>query len=412
MRLVQFLNGDQVGVGVMRGTEVVYAGYPDMLAFIRDGERALDGARTALANGRPVRYDKLTAPITNSGKIFGSGPNYLGHGKEDPEWVPAEEPQWDFIKLTSSVTGPYDDIVLPPADDVIRRGPGSPARFAEEHGFAVDYEVEFGVVMGRRARNVRREDALDHVFGYTIIDDVGSRSVQFHFNQRDLGKNFDTFCPMGPCIVTPDEIPDVRDVRIESYVNGELRQSELVADQLNLPGCRDRVAELGDHARARRRPQHRDAGRLRDLHGPAVVPQAGRRGPLYGQRDRLHREPRGRRHRAHASAGLSGPMRQAVTHRSPRGPLWVRRPSPLRRAPVRCCLSSPRSAYAARTSRCGTAPTRIVFPIRQGHEFSGRVLAFGPATTGRWRSGSSAPSSPCCPTGCAARACAATRTRA
>ena len=235
MRLVQFLNGDQVGVGVMRGTEVVYAGYPDMLAFIRDGERALDGARTALANGRPVRYDKLTAPITNSGKIFGSGPNYLGHGKEDPEWVPAEEPQWDFIKLTSSVTGPYDDIVLPPADDVIRRGPGSPARFADEHGFAVDYEVEFGVVMGRRARNVRREDALDHVFGYTIIDDVGSRSVQFHFNQRDLGKNFDTFCPMGPCIVTPDEIPDVRDVRIESYVNGELRQSELVADQLNLP---------------------------------------------------------------------------------------------------------------------------------------------------------------------------------
>jgi 2-keto-4-pentenoate hydratase/2-oxohepta-3-ene-1,7-dioic acid hydratase in catechol pathway len=235
MRLVQFLNGDQLGVGVLREDEVVHAGYPDMLAFIQDGERALDRARDALRRGRPVRYDKLAAPITNAGKIFGSGPNYLGHGKEDPEWVPAEEPQWDFIKLTSSVTGPYDDIVLPPADDVIRRGPGSPARFAEEHGFAVDYEVEFGVVMGRRARNVRREDALDHVFGYTIIDDVGSRSVQFHFNQRDLGKNFDTFCPMGPCIVTPDEIPDIRQVRIESYVNGELRQSELVADQLNLP---------------------------------------------------------------------------------------------------------------------------------------------------------------------------------
>jgi 2-keto-4-pentenoate hydratase/2-oxohepta-3-ene-1,7-dioic acid hydratase in catechol pathway len=235
MRLVQFLNGDQVGVGVLREDEVVYAGYPDMLGFIQDGERALDRARDALRTGRPVRYDKLAAPITNAGKIFGSGPNYLGHGKEDPEWVPAEEPQWDFIKLTSSVTGPYDDIVLPPADDLIRRGPGSPARFAEEHGFAVDYEVEFGVVMGRRARNVTREDAIDHVFGYTIIDDVGSRSVQFHFNQRDLGKNFDTFCPMGPCIVTADEIPDIRSVRIESFVNGEQRQSELVADQLNLP---------------------------------------------------------------------------------------------------------------------------------------------------------------------------------
>jgi 2,4-didehydro-3-deoxy-L-rhamnonate hydrolase len=235
MRLVQFLNGDQLGVGVLREDEVVYAGYPDMLEFIQDGERALERAHDALRTGRPLRYDKLAAPITNAGKIFGSGPNYLGHGKEDPEWVPAEEPQWDFIKLTSSVTGPYDDIVLPPADDLIRRGPGSPARFAEEHGFAVDYEVEFGVVMGRRARNVRREDAIDHVFGYTIIDDVGSRSVQFHFNQRDLGKNFDTFCPMGPCIVTADEIPDIRSVRIESFVNGEQRQSELVADQLNLP---------------------------------------------------------------------------------------------------------------------------------------------------------------------------------
>ena len=235
MRLVQFLNGDQKGVGVIRDDDVVYAGYADMLAFIQDGDRALDRARVALESGRPVRYDKLTAPITNAGKIFGSGPNYLGHGKEDPEWVPAEEPQWDFIKLTSSVIGPYDDIVLPPADDIIRRGPGSPARFAAEHGFAVDYEVEFGVVMGRRARNVRREDAMSQVFGYTIIDDVGSRSVQFHFNQRDLGKNFDTFCPMGPCIVTRDEIPDIRDVRIESFVNGERRQSELVADQLNLP---------------------------------------------------------------------------------------------------------------------------------------------------------------------------------
>ena len=227
MRLVQFLNGDQVGVGVMRGTEVVYAGYPDMLAFIRDGERALDGARAALENGRPVRYDKLIAPITNSGKIFGSGPNYLGHGKEDPEWVPAEEPQWDFIKLDQlghralrrhrPAAGRRRDPPWPGQPGPLRRGARVRRRLR-------------GRVRrcdGRRARNVRREDALDHVFGYTIIDDVGSRSVQFHFNQRDLGKNFDTFCPMGPCIVTPDEFPDIREVRIESYVNGEQRQSEL-----------------------------------------------------------------------------------------------------------------------------------------------------------------------------------------
>jgi 2-keto-4-pentenoate hydratase/2-oxohepta-3-ene-1,7-dioic acid hydratase in catechol pathway len=233
MQLVQYLNGDQLGV--MRDGEVVFAGYGDMLAFIRDGERALDRARDALERGRPVRYDRLAAPITNAGKIFGSGPNYLGHGKEDPDWVPADEPQWDFIKLTSSVTGPYDDIVIPPADDIIKRGAGSPAKFAEEHGFAVDYEVELGVVIGQTAKHVRREDASDHIFGYTIINDVGARSVQFHFNQRDLAKNFDTFCPMGPCIVTPDELPDLGNVRIEAIVNGETRQSELVSDQLNPP---------------------------------------------------------------------------------------------------------------------------------------------------------------------------------
>jgi 2-keto-4-pentenoate hydratase/2-oxohepta-3-ene-1,7-dioic acid hydratase in catechol pathway len=219
----------------MRGDEIVFAGYPDMLAFINDGERAMERAREALASGRPVRFDKLTAPITNSGTIFGSGPNYLSHGEEDPEWVPADEPQWDFIKLTSAVTGPYDDIVIPPADDVIRRGPGSEARFAAEWGFAVDYEVEFGVVISTRAKNVRREDAYDHVFGYTIINDAGSRSVQFYFGQRDMGKNFDTFCPMGPCIVTRDELPDIGAIRLEAFVNGEKRQSELVSDQLNPP---------------------------------------------------------------------------------------------------------------------------------------------------------------------------------
>ena len=96
----------------------------------------LERARAALATGRPVRYDKLAAPITNAGKIFGSGPNYLGHGKEDPEWVPAEEPQWDFIKLTSSVIGPYDDIVLPSGN----------------HN--VDWEAEMALAIGIEAKRV------------------------------------------------------------------------------------------------------------------------------------------------------------------------------------------------------------------------------------------------------------------
>jgi 2-keto-4-pentenoate hydratase/2-oxohepta-3-ene-1,7-dioic acid hydratase in catechol pathway len=234
MRLVQYDNGGQIGVGVQVDDEVRYTGYNDMLSFIRDEKRALDRAREAIASGRPVRYDKLIAPITNSGKIWGSGPNYLSHGAEDPDWEPSDEPMWDFIKLTSAVTGPYDDIVIPPTDDVIKRQPGGKPKFSED-GFAVDWEVEFAVVISKTAKNVRRADWLDHVFGYTIINDAGARSVQFYMGQRDVAKNFDTFSPMGPCIVTKDEIPDIAEVLIESYVNGERMQHEYVRDQLNPP---------------------------------------------------------------------------------------------------------------------------------------------------------------------------------
>ena len=124
--------------------------------------------------------------------------------------------------------------MIPPADDVIRRFAGGAATFGE-HGFAVDYEVELGVVIGTRAKNVQRDDALDHVFGYTVINDVGARSVQFHNGQRDLGKNFDMFCPLGPCIVTRDELPDWETVRIQSHVNGELRQDAHVGEQIGPP---------------------------------------------------------------------------------------------------------------------------------------------------------------------------------
>jgi len=234
MRLVQYTNGDQMGCGVDLGDRVVFTGYADTLSLIRDGERGLEAAAQAAERGKPVTYDRIIAPLTNPGKIFGSGVNYGSHGDEDPGFVFPDEVVWDFIKLPSAIIGPDDPIVIPPADDVIQRQPGGSARFSE-HGFAVDWEVEFGVVIGATAKNVRSQDALDYIFGYTVFNDVGSRSVQFHNEQRDLGKNFDTFCPMGPCIVTRDELTDWEGVRIESHVNGELQQSERVAEQIGPP---------------------------------------------------------------------------------------------------------------------------------------------------------------------------------
>jgi 2-keto-4-pentenoate hydratase/2-oxohepta-3-ene-1,7-dioic acid hydratase in catechol pathway len=234
MRIVQYeINGAR-GCGVQREGAVFPTSYADTLTLIRDGERGLEHAAAAPERADPVEVDRLFAPLTNPGKIFGSGVNYRSHGDEEPGFVFPDEVVWDFVKVASAIIGPGEAIVIPPADDVIVRSAGGAAQFAE-HGFAVDYEVEFGVVIGSRAKNVAREDALDNVFGYTVFDDVGSRSVQFHNGQRDLGKNFDTFCPMGPCIVTKDELPDWEAVRIQSRVNGELRQDALVGEQIGPP---------------------------------------------------------------------------------------------------------------------------------------------------------------------------------
>jgi 2-keto-4-pentenoate hydratase/2-oxohepta-3-ene-1,7-dioic acid hydratase in catechol pathway len=234
MRIVQYESRGGRGCGVERDGTVFPTGYEDTLTLIRDGERGLERAAGAADRSDPVEVDRLLAPLTNPGKIFGSGVNYRSHGDEEPGFVFPDEVVWDFIKVSTAIIGPGEAIVIPPADDVIVRKAGGAAQFAE-HGFAVDYEVEFGVVIGSRARYVTREDALDHVFGYTVFDDVGSRSVQFHNGQRDLGKNFDTFCPVGPCIVTKDELPDWEAVRIQSHVNGELRQDALVGEQIGPP---------------------------------------------------------------------------------------------------------------------------------------------------------------------------------
>ena len=201
MRIVQFRSGPETGCGVEHDGQVFATGYADTLSLIRDAQLGLERAAAAPGQGDPVAVDRILAPLTNPGKMFGSGVNYRSHGDEEPGFTFPDQVPWDFIKVASAIIGPGDDIVIPPADDVIKRAAGGGKQF-DEYGFAVDYEVEFGVVIGKRAKNVAAENALDHIFGYTVFNDVGSRSVQFHNGQRDLGKNFDTFCPMGPCIVT------------------------------------------------------------------------------------------------------------------------------------------------------------------------------------------------------------------
>lgn len=231
MRLCTYQRGETIAVGIERDGLVRPTGYSDMLALIQDGEAGLARARAAAERAEAVTPDRLLAPIPRPGTIFGSGVNYRTHAAEEPAAHTPTEPRIDFIKLPSAVIGPGASIVIPPHDRVIKR----------PQGFQVDYEVELGVVIGQTCRNVARTEALDHVFGYTLFNDVGSRAVQFgvdpfagdkHWYQADLGKNFDTFMPMGPVIVTPDELLDLSQARIRAWVNGEPRQDSSVGLQI------------------------------------------------------------------------------------------------------------------------------------------------------------------------------------
>ncbi len=226
MRLLTYERSGKRAVGIERHGEVFPTGYADMIGLIRDGDggfaRAVGNAESAEA----VVPDRVLAPIPRPGTIFGCGVNYRSHGDEEPGFVFPDEPQVDFIKTANAVIGPDEPIVIPPQRVILR-----------PDGYKVDYEVEFGVVIGATCRNVSRDEALDVVFGYTVFNDVGSRGVQFPKRpgmgrQADLGKNFDTFMPMGPVIVTRDELPDPSRARIRAWVNGELRQDATLDEQL------------------------------------------------------------------------------------------------------------------------------------------------------------------------------------
>lgn len=170
-----------------------------------------DADTTALARveGEP----RIAPPLRGVGKIVCIGLNYLDHARETGQ-EPPREPIL-FLKATSSISGPNDDILLPPG---AQKG---------------DWEVELGIVIGREARRVPLDRAMEHVAGLCIINDVSERSYQLERGgQWDKGKGCDTFCPIGPYLVTPDEIADLRALRLECKVNGRVVQSGNTRDMI------------------------------------------------------------------------------------------------------------------------------------------------------------------------------------
>jgi 2-keto-4-pentenoate hydratase/2-oxohepta-3-ene-1,7-dioic acid hydratase in catechol pathway len=162
----------------------------------------------------PVDVITLRSPLPRPLRsIFCVGRNYHAHAAElggtvFRETMPKEDP-WPivFTKLPQCVIGPYEAVRLPSATASVQ----------------IDYESELAVVIGQGGCNISRSRAMSHVFGYTIVNDVTARDVQMRHQQWDLGKSFDTFCPMGPWIVTADEL-NAGATRVRGWVNGALRQ--------------------------------------------------------------------------------------------------------------------------------------------------------------------------------------------
>lgn len=219
MKLVRYKVDGATALGVVRD-EMIFpvTSHATMLSLIEAGPDGLAQVRAetdAGGPGIPLADVELLAPIERPGKYLAIGMNYAKHLEEaDKLGVARAKYQTWFNKQTTCLAGPYDAI-----------DPGVTEK--------LDYEVELAAVIGAVAKNVSESDAKNYVFGYTIANDVSARDWQFHTPTFTMGKSFDTHGPIGPWIVTPDEIGDPHALNLRAYVNGELRQSSNTGLMIN-----------------------------------------------------------------------------------------------------------------------------------------------------------------------------------
>lgn len=175
-------------------------GYASALDFIQSGNTHIDSTDTL-----HLDQVKLHAPLPNPPRIFAIGLNYRDHAKESGMEIPKTPVV--FFKLTTSIIGPGEAIILP------------------KNSTQPDYEAEFAFVIGKGGYRIPASAWREHVYGYTIVNDVSARDVQFASTQWSMSKSFPTFCPMGPAIVTADEIADPHELAISLTINGETLQN-------------------------------------------------------------------------------------------------------------------------------------------------------------------------------------------
>jgi 2-keto-4-pentenoate hydratase/2-oxohepta-3-ene-1,7-dioic acid hydratase in catechol pathway len=230
MKLATFTYQGHTRIGAVIGNEIVDtmaipAFSNNMIALLEGGSQQLEALQNLIQQGHarlPLTEVKLEAPIQKPPKILAIGLNYSDHieetGRDQPEY-----PTF-FNKQRTAINGPYDAIHKPRVSDKL------------------DYEGELGFVIARRCRHVPKEEAHNVIGGYIIVNDVSVRDWQQHSPTFTMGKSFDTHCPIGPWIVTPDELGDPHNLELKTWVSGQLRQSSNTRHMIF--NCYDQIAYL------------------------------------------------------------------------------------------------------------------------------------------------------------------------
>jgi 2-keto-4-pentenoate hydratase/2-oxohepta-3-ene-1,7-dioic acid hydratase in catechol pathway len=240
MRFLMFKHGNGRRLGVLSGGPYVTvvdlselaaatgsaAPPADLLALIDAGESGLDSVRKLMAKltpstgapvVRPLAGLQLLAPLDPPrGNVIAIGRNYAKHAAETAARGEEPKPPTVFTKAITTITGPNDEIPIDPA-------------VSDE----IDWEVELGLVIGKAGINITREDALEHVFGYTVVNDVTARDIQSDWGgQYFKGKSLDSSCPSGPWVVTRDEVADPQSLKLQLRVNGTVKQDSSTANMI------------------------------------------------------------------------------------------------------------------------------------------------------------------------------------
>lgn len=228
MRFVQFTstNGgpQRLGVQLSQDGDIIDISAVDssvpnnLVQFLEGGPKLLEKAKRIVGEGKSICHldeVKLLAPVTRPDKILCVGLNYKAHCDEQKKPYP-EEPFF-FNKFPSTIIGPNDNVIHPPNTK------------------ALDWEVELAVVIGKKARNVVKQNAFDYVFGYTIAQDISARDWQKGKNNGQwlIGKSMDTFCPLGPAVVAKEYFGAVDNKSISCSVNGKEKQSSNTGDLIH-----------------------------------------------------------------------------------------------------------------------------------------------------------------------------------